>query len=303
MSRTMIVSCGGQIVTVERRSDGKIVFHDYDLETDMAMEALGMEPSPCIQMRQAILEEQKEPGSLNQKLLNIVYDERLDDILEKLPLLIFVGADINAGDGSAIADSSQQSRYTLIRALVKMGANPNAENGVALRTAISENQYDLMEFLLDHGANPDIKGGLPLGIAVELNDPRAARILLFNGSADPQVNDNILMTLAINTGSIDMFDLLLSAGASLPSDGLHLDHDSTATPEIITRVFEEFELTADERRTALEEAVSNGRLDLVEVLLQNGVPLEPYDEEIVEMARDADMDEIADLIERWIEDM
>jgi ankyrin repeat protein len=300
MSRTIIVSCGGQPVTVERKQDGKIVFHDYDMDTDLAMEALGMDMSPCLYIQKMLLEEEKRPGALNEELLNVSYEEGLFDILDKIPLLIFAGADINTSDASAMADASRQSRYKLMAALVKMGADPNAENGLPLTTTISESQYELLEFLLEHGANPDIDKGRPLSLAADIGDLRAVRILV-EGGADPTVNDNIALAIAINGGNVDMFDQLLAVGATIPSDGFQLEYDTKATPEMIDRLFEEFDVTVEEGRGTLEDAVRVQRPDLVEALLRNGVPLEPWDDEIVELAKDQGYDEIVDLLEIWQE--
>ena len=302
MSRTIIVSCGGQPVTVERRQDGKIVFYDYDLDTDMALEALGLDFSPCIYIHKMVLEEEQRPGALNEELLNTVYEEDTAEIIEKLPLLIFAGADINTNDASAMAESSYQSRYKLMAALVKMGADPNAQDGVPLRTAVSEHQYDLLEFLLRHGANPDIDDGKPLMIAADIGDIEAVRALV-EGGANPEVNDNIALAIAINNGNVDMFDQLLAVGASMPSDGFQLEYDTKATPEIIDRIFEEFDVSTEEGRGLLEDAVRVNRVDLVEALLRNGVQLDPWDDEIVEMAKDEGYEEIVEVLEQWQEDM
>lgn len=42
------VECRGQDVVIEVESDGSLLFHDYDIESDMALVELGFEKSKCV---------------------------------------------------------------------------------------------------------------------------------------------------------------------------------------------------------------------------------------------------------------
>jgi len=293
MSKTYELECNGQRVTLERTASGDIVFHDYDEETDLVMEALGAEPSGCMYIRR-ILERASIEGEefLDKTLLDAAFDGHID----KLPLLVFIGADINVKGGEAIASAARNDDYETVKALAVLGANPNAEEGTPLAVAIIRKELDLARFLIGYGADINLSGAIVH--AAETDDAAVVRFVLDYG-ADPTINDNSALAEAINNGNLGMFEMLVVAGAEMPSRGLQISFDTHITDEMIDLIYDEFDISDANGRDALENAVMLDRLDLVKALLYNGVPFDPEDDEMMEIARDQDCDEIAEYLEQW----
>jgi hypothetical protein len=107
--------------------------------------------------------------------------------------LIAAGADVNAGNGTALVWAARTGAAESIPVLVAHGANPNLTSGVnswtPLMNAIHKHQVEAVRALLKAGANVEARGGeggTALMMAAGYGYDDIVRVLL-DGGANPRV--------------------------------------------------------------------------------------------------------------------
>jgi len=86
------IDCGDdEPVVMERRGDGELVFHGWDLETELAAQELGFQPSAAF-----VVWDAKRNGTLDKAL----WDAAREGHIAIVELLLAAGADVDANDES-----------------------------------------------------------------------------------------------------------------------------------------------------------------------------------------------------------
>lgn len=171
--------------------------------------------------------------------------------LEIVRMLLTLGVDVNAEDGSAYALSlaSTYGHIDIVKLLLAAGANVRAPNNDALILASSEGYVNIVELLLDAGADVD---DYALQLASEYGRANVVQLLLDRG-ANVHAADDAALRMAISGGFDDdeavrederivVVRLLLDAGAYVQA----------------------------ENNEALRTASEKGRIEIVRMLLAAG---------------------------------
>lgn len=137
-----------------------------------------------------------------------------------------------------------QDRHEFVQLLLEKGANPNSKGSrvyqaLPLINAVKSNREGIVELLLDHGADPNLGKEKPLEVAIKQGASQKIIQLLIDHKADTQ-------NAFKNAQTPEMISCLISCGL---------------TPD-------DYE---DELCAQLIDAVRNGKEEIVEVLLENGV--------------------------------
>ena len=206
--------------------------------------------------------------------------EKGDTKLEIIDLLLAHGAQVdlqNDDDKSALMVAAQKSQAKLATKLVQeYGASiclPYAWR-TALMEASESGSIDIVKLLLDHGAD-DLGWALVLAILNKHND--IVELLLEYGAQVDDKNwslflDKPPLVVAVEKGNVNIVKLLLQHGAK---QGL----DWAIREAIFNKNDEVFHLlsghgaqvdTMDWSYPALVEAVENGDIDIVKLLLEHG---------------------------------
>jgi len=109
------LDCDGETVTLEYTPDGKLLFHGWDMDTELAAQELGFSPSLCYWVW-----EDASQNKLDDTLARVAFDDNLP----------------------------------LVEALLWAGADPRHNNNLALRRAQHYHQQKVVVALfhrLEHG--------------------------------------------------------------------------------------------------------------------------------------------------------
>ena len=268
MSDTYELLCSGERVVIERIGDD-VFFHNYNPEVDLAMEALGDDPSPCFIVWKAL-----EDDTLDQDLSEYAFDG--GPVL--VGALLFAGADAEAKESEALVVALEAVNHVpkknkpVIRLLLEAGADPDVTQGLCLRNAIASNDPEIVEMLLEYGADPELPGALVR--AIHDNNEAIVALLIEHG-ADVEANENAALTTAANYGYTDIVDTLIASGAG-QTVSLEEPLDAAATEghaDIVERLIAAGAYVAGIGNNALEYAILNAHHDVVVLLLENGVQL------------------------------
>ena len=142
--------------------------------------------------------------------------------VEMAKLLIKRGADVTYIDQSSqslLSVAVKKRDALMVRLLISAGADINEDSFLhvsILARFAGEGDLDTVRFLLTNGA--DIKRGYPVSLAARGGHLKVARFLISKGadvSCPPRYGFYGLSTIeqAVESGSIDMVTLILSAGA------------------------------------------------------------------------------------------
>jgi ankyrin repeat protein len=173
MSKTYELECMGTDVTVVI-DDGGIEFQGWDEEVEIAAQALGLEPSTCWIIVQAIK------------------DDTLGDVL---------------------VWAAEEGYSNVVALLLDVGADAHAMDDYALRVAAEEGHADAVALLLDAGANVHARNDQALRFAAEKGHSPVVELLLNAGANIHSYNENALFASAMN-GHADVVELLLDAMAN-----------------------------------------------------------------------------------------
>ena len=106
------IDCGDEEpVVMERRDDGDLVFHGWDLETELAAQELGFQPSAAF-----VVWDAKRTGTLDKALRDATWDGHTAVV----ELLLAAGADVNAKRNygwTALHYSSEQGHAAVVELL------------------------------------------------------------------------------------------------------------------------------------------------------------------------------------------
>jgi len=185
--------------------------------------------------------------------------------LENVKILLSLGLDPNQRDhcsrGTPLMEAAEYGHTKVAALLISKGADVNAkdEDGdTALLIAASKNNTALVELLLEHGADlkaPDKSGLTPLISAVDRGAIDTVKLLLKRG-ADIHARSHYInpgepiLCGAAQDGSVAMMRFLISKGADIRGKD-------------------------DYGNTPLFWAALLGHADVVEYLLNNGLPVDP----------------------------
>ena len=209
------------------------------------------------------------------------------------------GAGVNPMTPGAVPDivrSAEWGQATIVESMSKacpLAANARKSNGCSvLHCALRKKQFEVAKVLMMNGANvtiPDERGRFALNIVIERGPPRVNRQLelvelMIEKGADVNVRDSKGMTpilVALHTGHLTIVKLLLDRGARVDVDHpfLPIIIGETAAKRGRADVLDallahvpdvNFLQTTGNRRNVFEQAVYNGNVPVVQVLLKHG---------------------------------
>ncbi len=178
-------------------------------------------------------------------------------------------------------------KYDIVHYLLKSGALPNIPNAngyTAFHKAILNNKYDIVRLFISSGM-VDVneknkkKNMSPLYLATLYHSLEMVQILIKHKCDLDDTNDVGLSTalhLASKRGYLDIVECLLVAGADI--DKLNMTNGNTAVIKCSIKNYKRILLLLIEKganlniqnhkgNTALHEAVENGNLEIIKVLL------------------------------------
>jgi ankyrin repeat protein len=153
-------------------------------------------------------------------------DAIFDDDLSKVKEALSNGADPNArdNDGSALHWAAYGGELEMVKTLLEAGAKVEEQQGTdtALHAAVHSGNPEILRLLLNADGhaminNFDIIEYTPLMITAQENRLDLARLLIedgadVNANNEPKLGDTALKK-AVENGSVEMVEFLLSAGA------------------------------------------------------------------------------------------
>ncbi len=167
---------------------------------------------------------------------------------------------------------------TSVRSAIAQGADLDAKNNngrTPLHVAVRQKRYEMIRLLLEAGANPnaqDPRGEIPLHFTARHWGISNAGLLVSAGS-NVNARDRKGMRpamIAFELGNTDMFDLMVTNGATVPNDLM------AAYKGNLTRVQSliangKAQETFEQGLTLLHAAAAGGHTAIVELLLANGL--------------------------------
>jgi len=145
------IDCGDdESVVMERRDDGDLVFHGWDIETELAAQELGFQPSACLVVWDA---------QRNDRLDEELRAQVLEGHTAVVELLLAAGADVDAKNNygwTALHYAAAYGHADVVELLLEAGADIKAKNnsgGTALHYAAAYGHADVVELLVSAGAN------------------------------------------------------------------------------------------------------------------------------------------------------
>ena len=194
--------------------------------------------------------------------------EHADDVMPYAKSLGVVRALLEHGGNANcphfLLNSIRDNRLDIVRLLIKQGADVRLENDWPLCRAVERNHTAMAELLLKQGhANAQAQDNFCLIHAVSANNIKLARILLKHG-ADLHARGNEALRLACEGRRYHIMRLLVDRGAPVEVDTLRC-----ALPDLKTFVFllAHMSTANDHRQSLLQTAIDNGYDETVEFLL------------------------------------
>jgi len=139
------IDCGDdEPVVMERRGDGELVFHGWDLETELAAQELGFQPSAAF-----VVWDAKRNSRLDDELL----DQAWEGDAAVVELLLAAGADVDAKDEAgwtALHDAATRGYDDVVELLLVAGADVEAKSNTgwtALHYAAQEGHAAVVELI------------------------------------------------------------------------------------------------------------------------------------------------------------
>ena len=212
--------------------------------------------------------------------------------------LIEAGADINLGDWEKYTPLHLTAKYNfpaMAQMLIEKGANLNLQSKdrgylgyghyTPLAVACMSGHNEIAKILLDAGADPNIgsvDGTMPLHCAAKKGNSELARALIIRGAkvnAQITTSKKTALVEAASKSHREVAMILLDAGAdpnigSLEGDlPLHYAAINGKTEFVRALISSGADVNAQTlwtKRTALMEAATYGRKDVINLLLENG---------------------------------
>jgi len=229
MSQFFEIECSeGRVVTIEITDAGDALFHDYDIETELAAQELGFAPDLCYKIWAFLQplwnDDSSQRKTANELLLQIVDEEIFDPDLDLsrsdkralfqsglVDILVALGADPNASNDepeTALALATNYGFADAVRTLLAAGADPNAEDSLAVRWAAGGPAPDILQLIIDAGADVTALDNAALRKTADLGYPNEARILLEAGADVAALSHEALLSAALG-GHLVTLDVLL----------------------------------------------------------------------------------------------
>ncbi|KAJ6779997.1 hypothetical protein PWT90_10550 [Aphanocladium album] len=188
-------------------------------------------------------------------------------------------------NGMLLVSAVRAGDYRVLYQLLDRGASPDTGAEIhALNEAIASRDSESVRLLLLYGANPnavDSEGQSPLAIAASKSSLRIIIALLKYG-ADPNAvtrGTESPLAIAISSGNLRFTHALLMFGANpnqmtASNNTLLIASISATSSKMLTELLLNYGVAPNEKsregKTALFEAITNGRADIVESLIQHG---------------------------------
>ena len=145
------------------------------------------------------------------------------------------GADVNAGNGSALENAVDENNIEKVKVLLELGASPNlkqkndsvinrAKSLDMIKLLVSYNceltsvvlknimeDYEAVKYCLEQGLDPNFENSLPVRIACRYGDLRILKLLVENGAAIKHERNNPLCWAA-EYGKKDVIEFFIENG-------------------------------------------------------------------------------------------
>jgi len=147
-SKFFEIDCGDdEPVVMERRDDGELVFYGWDLETELAAQELGFEPSAAF-----VVWDAQRNGRLDEALLA---QTNVGNIAAVAALLA-AGANVHTAEDEAIDRAADFGYLELVKVLISAGADVHIFYESPLNTALEQGNIEMAELLISAGANREM---------------------------------------------------------------------------------------------------------------------------------------------------
>uniref|UniRef100_A0A0G4HBX3 Uncharacterized protein n=1 Tax=Chromera velia CCMP2878 TaxID=1169474 RepID=A0A0G4HBX3_9ALVE len=202
-------------------------------------------------------------------------------------------------DALPVKNDPSEGRLDIVRLLVERGAEVSLQTklkmcSTALRVACSYANQEMVEFLLDEDTDPNLedeKGRTAFHVACGRGDKAIVELLLSHDARADVVDVRGSTPLCYAAGpgaSVEIVDLLLSKGATMPPSG-----GDRASPlnsavekgnvEVVEYLLDKgvdvnLQTNPDEDRTALHVASARGDRQMLEILLSQHASVEAKDQ-------------------------
>jgi len=219
------IDCGyDEPVVLERTSGGRVVLHNFDVDTELAAQELGFEQSPCYRLWKIISDTSGDPAALcaNRLSRRLVLDAA-HGRTGSVELFLLAGADPRHSRSMALRFAAHRGHPAVVELLLAAGADiPESD---ALFHASEAGCAEVVELLLAAGAGQGAAAQASaerallaaarygknevIKLLVAANVPRNAAALL--------KDKKLLFALAIHRNDAVLVRRLLSAGTT-PTD-------------------------------------------------------------------------------------
>jgi len=208
-SKLFEIDCGDdEPVVMERRDDGELIFHGWDLETELAAQELGFQPSLCYDVWKA-----KQEDRLNQVVdIEAVAAEPKFEArsVPRIAAFLAAGADPNYEGAGAFKDAARRGMPDLLQVYIAAGVRQKYIDR-ALWLAAKHGKNEAVKVLLRSGADVNTNNGKALYMAAEKGKTETVRILLECG-ADIYLAPYVAVTarqIASRMGHTDIVKMIL----------------------------------------------------------------------------------------------
>ena len=154
-SKFFEIDCGyDEPVVMERREDGEIIFHGWDLETELAAQELGFQPSAVFFVWDA---------ARNDRLDEELFERARNGEAAIVELLLAAGAGVDAKDKkgwTALQYATLEGYAAVVELLLTAGADVSAKDKdgrTVLQYAAVYGKSAIVELLLAAGADVNAK--------------------------------------------------------------------------------------------------------------------------------------------------
>jgi len=214
-----------------------------------------------------------EKNKLQDNLPGILIEAAKYGDFGTVKVLILFGVDPTTNNNLAIQLASQNGYTEIVKLLLQQlhlkpgfagpKVDPTADNNYAILSASENGHLKIMRLLLQHGADPRVNKDEIMDMAIRRDNAAMVKLLLEYGA-----NPTDVLYRAIQTGKLEMVKLLLQYGA-----------DPTANDN-----------------AAIKNAVRFGTLKMVKLLLQHGADPTANNNEAIQIARQSGKSAMVNLL-------
>jgi len=197
-------------------------------------------------------------------------------------------ANIHTQNDYALRCASANGHLSSVECLIKHGANIHACNDSALCSASKNGHLEVVKLLVKYGADVHACNNCSLQYASEYGHLDVVKFLIYNGS-NIHANDDWALRWASHNGHLDIVEYLISHGADIhasnncafksANDNNHMDVVECLIKQYIIKkkvLKSSWNTTNDEYMFCF--ASMNGRLDVVELLIEHSINIHAYND-------------------------